>query len=40
MVFNAKKCSVVKFGKSARRTEGNYYLGEKLNIRTEEKIWE
>ncbi len=26
MEFNAKKCSVLEFGKSGRRIEGNYYL--------------
>ncbi len=38
MEFNAKKCSVMRFGKSVKRSVGNYYLGnEEISIRSEEK---
>ncbi len=39
MECNAKKCSVMRFGKSVRRPVGNYCLGnEEICIRSEEKI--
>ncbi len=38
MIFNTKKCSVLDFGKSSRRTSGNYSLSnERIMKKTEEK---